>query len=148
MIQHVLGLHPLLTIIVECREELLYDPVLFHSLQLLAELEKLVQPVPRDQFTGLQSTLEKRQLEFAKRKGKVDDLATECYDHTSSLIRQLEGVMRSSRDIGHPVSYIQQHYEVRSGYLQPLLSSSSIEVSFCHYLSRFLDAVKVPLLNI
>ena len=86
-------------------EELLYDPVLFHSLQLLAKLEKLVQPVPRDQLTGLQSTLEKRQLEFAESKGKVDDLATQCYDCTSSLIQQLEGVMRCSRDTGHPVSY-------------------------------------------
>ena len=76
-----------------------------HPLQLLAELEKLVEPVDREQFTGLPSSLEKRQVEFGERKGKVDELATQCYDHTSSLMRQLEGVMRSSRDAGHPVSY-------------------------------------------
>ena len=49
--------------------------------------------------------LENRQVEFGERKGKVDELVTQCYDHTSSLVKQLEGVMWSSRDAGHPASY-------------------------------------------
>ena len=71
----------------------------------MAEQEKLVEPVDREQFTGPPSPLENRQVEFGERKGKVDELVTQCYDHTSSLVRQLEGVMWSSRDAGHPASY-------------------------------------------
>jgi hypothetical protein len=100
------AVHTFAAVLDERRDLLVQACTFYCSHQmLLAELEKLVEPVDREQFTGLPSSLEKRQVEFGERKGKVDELATQCYDHTSSLMRQLEGVMRSSRDAGHPVSY-------------------------------------------
>ena len=81
------------------------SPTVLIVVQLVGELERLEETVPSDQFRGLPSTLEKRQLEFSEKKAKVDDLAGQCFDHGSSLVGQLETVMRSAREAGYSVSY-------------------------------------------
>ena len=71
----------------------------------MTELDNLVQPVPRDQFNGLPTTLEKRQLEFQSKTMKVDELATQCFEHGEALGTQLEVIMRSSKEAGHTIGY-------------------------------------------
>ena len=71
----------------------------------MTEFESLVQPIPREQFSGLSTTVEKRQLEFKNKKMKVDELATQCFEHADSLVEQLENMMRNTKEFGHSVSY-------------------------------------------
>ena len=74
-------------------------------IQLSAELNKLAQPVPRDQFNGLPSTLEKRQQDFNNRQFKLDELAKQCFDHADALVQQLDAFMNTVSESGHIVDY-------------------------------------------
>ena len=74
-------------------------------MQLVAELDKLVQPVPRDQFSGLPSRLERRQEEYRSKQTKLDQLAKQCFNHADSFVEQLEDIMKSTTEAGHTVNY-------------------------------------------
>ena len=74
-------------------------------IQLSAELNKLAQPVPRDQFHGLPSTLEKRQQDFNNRQFKLDELSKQCFNHTDALVQQLDAFMMTVSESGHTVNY-------------------------------------------
>ena len=73
--------------------------------QLATEFSKLAQPVPRDQFSGLPSTLEKRQTEFRDKRFKVDNLARQFFNHTESVLELLDNIMKSTKEAGHAISY-------------------------------------------
>ena len=73
--------------------------------QLTLELHKLTEHIPQDQFTGQPSEVETRLQDFRAQRAKLEELAEQVFGHCDSLVTQLETVMESTSEEGHPVNY-------------------------------------------